>query len=94
VAINTDVVDSTEMKDQAKLPLKINVRAKVTDSGVKKVSFYTEFWLVNKTGLRLLYRQPAGLGANEPAPGQVEAASDNSLWDLRGASLQFYLFIF
>lgn len=53
-------------------------------SGVKKISFFTDFWLINKTGLRLLYRQQAGLGASEPAPGQVAAASDDSLWDLKG----------
>lgn len=111
VAINTDVVDSIEMRDRAKIPLTVNVRAKISDtgtpsrlsgllrvdltpststfsndcrSGVKKISFFTDFWLINKTGLRLLYRQQAGLGASEPAPGQVAAASDDSLWDLKG----------
>ena len=112
VAINTDVVDSIEMRDRAKIPLTVNVRAKINDtgtprlflancvlisplylnlferhdcrSGVKKISFFTDFWFINKTGLRLLYRQQAGLGASEPAPGQVAAASDDSLWGLKG----------
>lgn len=52
--------------------------------GVKKISFFTDFWFINKTGLRLLYRQPAGLGSADAAPGQVKAAADDSIWDLVG----------
>jgi hypothetical protein len=33
VAINTDVVDSIEMRDRAKIPLTVNVRAKISDTG-------------------------------------------------------------
>lgn len=33
VAINTDVVDSIEMRDRAKIPLTVNVRAKISNTG-------------------------------------------------------------
>jgi len=51
-------------------------------AGIKKVSFYSEFWLINKTGLRLLYRQ-AVLSGTTLAPGQRDVA-DDKIWDLHG----------
>ena len=71
LSLNTDV----PMPDGKGLKLRIQVENLVNELGTRFATFYTDFWIVNKTGLPLLARahisNPASIGA-----GMVSLYSD------------------
>lgn len=84
--LNTDV----PLSDSSGAKLRIKLENQVNELGTRTVTFYTDFWLVNKTGLPLLARahisNPSAMGAGMAAlycgPNADTTSADSTAYDV------------
>lgn len=75
IPIKNNVPDLVDLKDKEKRPLRIHAEEKMRRSSVHMISFWCDYWLINKTGLRLLYKQESTLSNLPLAAGQYSNSS-------------------
>ena len=59
-----------KLLDKEKQPLYLNMEVRYTPEGVLKLSIYSKYWMLNKSGLKLYYRPVGDFGKGRLSAGQ------------------------